>query len=80
MTPDQRAKRLHHHMYETCEGIREHAERIVALEELVLDFSKCAMHSIGDTCGSYCPFWNEDAFECSLHLFDRMRELGIGAG
>ena len=33
MTPEQRAQRIHHHMYETCEGIAEHAERIVALEE-----------------------------------------------
>lgn len=37
MTPEQREKRLYHHMYETCEGIREQSERIVALEELVLD-------------------------------------------
>ena len=37
MTDEQRAKRIHHHMYETCEGIREHVERIVALEELVTD-------------------------------------------
>lgn len=35
MTPEQRAERVHHHMYDTCEGIAEHAERIVALEELV---------------------------------------------
>lgn len=33
MTDEQRAKRIHHHMYETCEGIAEHAERIVRLEE-----------------------------------------------
>ena len=32
MTHDER---IHYHMYETCEGIAEHAERIVALEELV---------------------------------------------
>lgn len=30
-------ERVHHHMYETCEGIAEHAERIVSLEELVQD-------------------------------------------
>ena len=37
MTDEQRAERLRYHMYESCEGIREHAERIVALEELVAD-------------------------------------------
>lgn len=34
MTDEERQARIHHHMYETCEGIAEHAERIVALEEL----------------------------------------------
>lgn len=34
MTHDER---VYHHMYETCEGIGEHAERIARLEELVLD-------------------------------------------
>ena len=37
MTEEQKAERLYHHIYETCEGIQEHAERIVALEELVED-------------------------------------------
>ena len=37
MTDEQRQARLRHHMYETCEGIAEHAERIVALEELCED-------------------------------------------
>ena len=37
MTEEQRAERIHHHLYETCEGIREHAERIVRLEELISD-------------------------------------------
>lgn len=37
MTDEQRAQRVHHHTYETCEGIREHAERITKLEELVFD-------------------------------------------
>ena len=35
MTDEQRAERLRYHMYESNEGIREHAERIVAPEELV---------------------------------------------
>ena len=39
MTRDEwRAKRLRYHLYDSCEGIREHAERIVDLEELVADF------------------------------------------
>ena len=40
MTPQQRAKRLHYHLYESCEGIREQSERIVKLEELVMDYDK----------------------------------------
>ena len=34
MTHDER---VYHHMYETNEGIAEHAERIASLEELVRD-------------------------------------------
>lgn len=34
MTHDER---VHYHMYESLEGIAEHAERIVALEELAHD-------------------------------------------
>ena len=30
-------ERVHYHMYDTCEGIAEHAERIVALEDLAHD-------------------------------------------
>ena len=30
-------ERVYHHLYETLEGINEHAERIASLEELVLD-------------------------------------------
>jgi len=30
-------ERVYHHMYETNEGIAEHAERIASLEELVRD-------------------------------------------
>lgn len=37
MTDEERKQRIHHHMYTTCEGIAEHAERIVALEELCAD-------------------------------------------
>ena len=52
MTDEQRAERLHWHMYDSCEGIREHAERIVALEELVEGmwhaFSDRGRMTIGD--------------------------------
>ena len=54
MTPDQRAARLRHHMYETCEGIREQSERIVALEELVADM--WAFVSLGNPCRD-CDEW-----------------------
>ena len=37
MTPEQRAARLHYHMYDSLEGIEQQSERIVALEELVED-------------------------------------------
>lgn len=37
MTEEQREERLHHHLYDTCEGIREQSKRTVDLEELVLD-------------------------------------------
>mgnify|MGYP006958188369 CR=1 FL=1 len=33
MTDEERNQRIHHYMYTTNEGIAEHAERIVALEE-----------------------------------------------
>lgn len=37
MTDEQRAERLHYHMYDSLEGIEDHAKRIVALEELVVN-------------------------------------------
>lgn len=46
MTDEQRAKRLHYHMYETCEGIQEHAERIVKLEELVLEYTQLSQNGM----------------------------------
>ena len=79
MTDEQRAERLRYHMYESNEGILEHAERIVALEELVLVLWHCA-----DECG--------DCDACELNgkqppalnewlgcdgLRDRMAALGI---
>ena len=69
MTPEQRAQRVHHHMYDTCEGIAEHAERIVALEELVLFSHGCKVNE-GD-CES-C--WNDEGC-CPVER--RMQELGV---
>lgn len=80
MTPDQRAKRLHYHLYESLEGITEHAERIVKLEELVSDM------------WTSCPTYVQDCADCQhvkidnsgewpnyeCDFFDRMQELGIG--
>ena len=40
MTPEQRAARLHYHLYDSLEGIEQQSERIVALEELVMDYDK----------------------------------------
>jgi hypothetical protein len=82
MTDEQRQQRIYHHMYETCEGIAEHAERIVALEELVQD-----MHHYCDTLCTECEFVNgicdgEGASECLLfiRIEQRMDELGIPRG
>jgi len=60
MTHDER---VHYHMYDTCEGIAEHAERIVRLEELVCDLYEAYEGEVND---------------CWLVEFrERMRELGI---
>lgn len=68
MTEQERAERLRHHMYETCEGIAEHAERIVALEELVADYIRDCGCS-GEPCPQY-----EDG---SCHLLVRAMGLGV---
>lgn len=70
-------ERVHHHIYETCEGIQEHAERIVGLEELVADLNRA--------CGAMCERTRCDdcvlmtATEgCGLNqLQDRTLALGI---
>lgn len=85
MTPEQRAARVHYHEY-SGEGIREHAERIVALEELVTMLHKCASGSMRDLapscfrkdvdgCGMDCTDNGEDC--CMVLLEQRMRELGV---
>lgn len=68
MTPDQRAKRLHYHLYESLEGITEHAERIVKLEELVKHLHECTKHNVCALCehkDDACDFEHD------------MQELGI---
>ena len=74
-------ERVRHHLYETNEGILEHAERIAALEELVLVLRHCA-----DGCGDCdaCPV--NDAhpathawFGCDT-LREMMRRLGLEEG
>ena len=78
MTDEERKARIHHHMYETCEGIAEHAERIVALEELCAD-----MHYYLDTLCTDCEFANgvcdSEESECLLfiRIEHRMDELGV---
>lgn len=71
MTHDER---VYHHMYETNEGIAEHAERIASLEELVRDMmqawwacdnEKCPRHDKRCDTGKFCAL-----DECA-------RELGV---
>jgi hypothetical protein len=80
MTDEQRQQRIHHHMYETCEGIAEHAERIVKLEELVQDMWPIARSGV---CIDRCAHYGEcieqyDERGCMLKR--RMEELGIPRG
>lgn len=56
MTHDERVR---HHLYETCEGILEHAERIAALEELVLDYYNAPC--VG------CDPWSDEGFHYCKH-------------
>jgi hypothetical protein len=71
MTDEQRAERIRYHLYESNEGIQEHAERIVALEELCLDmWFWCFIH----------PMDSESQERQMLHIdavIQRMRELGV---
>ena len=76
MTDEQRAKRIHHHMYETCEGIAEHAERIVRLEEeneKLRMLAKAAWGCVKRTVS--CEDCRIVACGCTLQ--SAMRELGI---
>lgn len=71
MTPEQKANRLHYHMYESLEGIEEHAERIVELEKLVQD-----MWFWG-----YCGHMDSESQEWQMSHIDgvlnRIQKLGI---
>jgi hypothetical protein len=57
-------------MYETCEGIQQHAERIVKLEELVADYIRdCGCD------GSACEQYDEGG----CRLLERAMALGVMA-
>ena len=83
MTDEERNQRIHHHMYETCEGIAEHAERIVALEELCVALHEHALETYchgGSTCSSYCVHASDDdgcARTGKCWYERRMDELGV---
>ena len=79
MTEDQKAKGLHYHMYDSLEGIKEHSERIVELEEIastlyvgadrlckqvVLTCDRCPYVSVGVPCGL-------------TKAYDKLREMGV---
>lgn len=81
MTDEERKARVHYHMYETCEGIAEHAERIVRLEEENTKLRELVQlmvkrHAPTSPCKNVpcgeCPVKDECDQEDAL-----MRELGI---
>ena len=69
MTDEERKARIHHHMYETCEGIAEHAERIVALEDLCADMWHLLHHWLFEA--------KEVPYDELKAVADRMDELGV---
>jgi len=77
MTDEERKARIHHHMYETCEGIAEHAERIVKLEELCTDMWPIARSGVCiDRCANYDECMQQyDERGCMLK--QQMDKLGI---
>jgi hypothetical protein len=72
MTDEQRKARIHHHMYTTNEGIAEHAERIVKLEELCSDMWRLLHHWLFEA--------GEVPYDELKAVADRMDELGIQRG
>ena len=82
MTPEQRQARLRHHMYDTCEGIQQQSERIVALEELVLDMyavidALCSMVENSPGCFMCLTNQDDDRACGSAEAFRRMCELDV---
>lgn len=86
MTDDQKAKRLHYHMYESLEGIEEHAERIVSLEVLCQEMYPY----VGESCPEECEYQDECFDDSNLrkdglprmcvaynHIGEKLRKLGV---
>lgn len=75
MTPEQRAERIHHHEYETLEGIHEHAVRIVALEEIVVMAYKTLERAYWQPAG----FVTHGGIKSAdmARIYDEMHMLGI---
>ncbi len=77
MTDEQRAERIHYHTYVTCETPAEHAERIVALEELVQDMWPIARSGVCiDRCARYGECIRQYE-ERGCMLKQQMDELGV---
>ena len=68
MTHDER---VHHHMYETLEGIAEQSERIASLEELALDMWDffCVVPDE--------PHASREEIQFSVDVWKRMRALEV---
>ena len=62
-----------HHEWEACEGIRQHAERIASLEELVIDMWKVTSRLADVAMGAL------DLLAVTGDLRSRMQMLGMGA-
>ena len=69
MTEEQRKERLNYHMYTTCETPAEHAERIVALEELCADMWRLLFNLLFKA--------KRVRFDKLCAVADRMDELGV---
>ena len=64
-------ERVHYHMYESLEGIAEHAERIVALEDLCHDlWQELVMAGLEANCAG-------GAYSLPEGLKAEMKRLGV---
>ena len=64
-------ERVHYHMYETLEGIAEHAERIASLEELAHDlWQELVMAGLEANCAG-------GAYSLPEGLREEMQRLGV---